>query len=280
MQNTIFSNENYTENTIEKIKADWFWKLHVLADFDNTITKAFFNWEKIPSLLHLLRSVEKELWEDAAFEDTELFKKYHPIEIDPKIDIEEKKEKMIEWWKSSFEIFIKYWLNKETLKSIAKTEKIEIRKWIIELFSILKENNIPLIIISASWIWVKSISYFLEERWLMSDNIKIISNDFLWDANWTAIAYKEPIIHSFNKWETVLKEFPSIYSEIKNRTNVILLWDSLWDTAMIDWFDFENLLKIWFLNYNENDLIESYKNIYDIVLTWDNDWEFITEILK
>ena len=167
-----------------------------------------------------------------------------------------------------------------TLKSIAKTEKIEIRKWIIELFSILKENNIPLIIISASWIWVKSISYFLEERWLMSDNIKIISNDFLWDANWTAIAYKEPIIHSFNKWETVLKEFPSIYSEIKNRTNVILLWDSLWDTAMIDWFDFENLLKIWFLNYNENDLIESYKKIYDIVLTWDNDWEFITEILK
>lgn len=75
-----------------------------------------------------------------------------------------------------------------------------------------------------------------------------------------------------------MKEFN--YSEIKNRTNVILLWDSLWDTAMIDWFDFENLLKIWFLNYNENDLIESYKKIYDIVLTGDNDWEFITEILK
>jgi 2-hydroxy-3-keto-5-methylthiopentenyl-1-phosphate phosphatase len=83
-------------------------------------------------------------------EDSELFKKYHPIERDPNISIEEKKEKMLEWWKASFEVFIKYSLNKINLRNIAKSEHIEIRKGIIEFLKFLKENNIPLIIISAS----------------------------------------------------------------------------------------------------------------------------------
>ncbi len=279
MQNTIFSNEKYTENIIEKIKADWVNKLHILADFDNTMTKAFSNWQRMPSLVHLLRSVEKQLWENAALEDSELFKKYHPIERDPNISIEEKKEKMLEWWKASFEVFIKYSLNKINLRNIAKSEHIEIRKGIIEFLKFLKENNIPLIIISASWIWRKSISYFLEEKLLLSDNINIVSNDFNWDESWNAISYKEPIIHSFNKWETVLKEFPDIFSKIKDRTNVILLWDSLWDPGMIEWFEYENLLKIWFLNEKEEEHLDEYKKAYDVILTWDNDWDFIWKIL-
>jgi len=57
----------------------------------------------------------------------------------------------------------------------------------------------------------------------MSENIKIISNDFEWDKNGKAINYKKPIIHSFNKSETVLKDRPEIYEKVKNRTNVILL---------------------------------------------------------
>jgi hypothetical protein len=39
-----------------------------------------------------------------------------------------------------------------------------------------------------------------------------------------AIAAREPIIHSFNKDETVVKNFP-IYEEIKDRKNILLLGD-------------------------------------------------------
>jgi len=280
MQKTIFSNEEYVKNTIEKIKADWLDNLHILADFDRTLTKAFSKtWEKVASLVYLLRSAEKELWDDAAQEDTILFNKYHSIEIDPNINIEEKREKMIEWWKASFGVFIKYWLNKNILRNIAKSEKIELRKWIVEFLHFLTLNNIPLIIISASWIWKKSISYFLEERWLFTNNIKIISNDFNWDKNGKALSYKEPIIHSFNKWETVLEEFPEVYNLIKERKNVILLWDSLWDPAMIEGFNYKNLLKIWFLNEKEEEYLSEYKEIYDVILTWDNSWEFLNTIL-
>lgn len=281
MNNIIYTDKNNFDKTLENIKKDWFEKLHVLADFDNTMTKAFsLSWERVASLVHLLRSVEKELWEDAAKEDTELFKKYHPIEIDSNIEIEEKKLKMIKWWKSSFNIFIKYWLNKNILRKIVKSEQVTLRKWIVVFLKFLKNHNIPLIIISASWIWRKSISYFLEERWLLFDNINIISNDFNWDKNWNAISYKEPIIHSFNKWETVLEDFPEINKKIKNRTNVILLWDSLWDHNMVDWFDYNNLLKIWFLNDNEDSLLKSYKERYDLILTWDSEWELLEWLLK
>jgi hypothetical protein len=77
-----------------------------------------------------------------------------------------------------------------------------------------------------------------------------------------------------------LKENPKIYNKIENRKNVILLWDSLWDHHMIDWFEYKNLIKIWFLNDKEDELLESYKEIYDIVLTWDNEGEILNDLIK
>jgi len=63
------------------------------------------------------------------------------------------------------------------------------------------------------------------------------------DENGKAIAVREPIIHSFNKDETVVKNFP-IYKDIKDRKNIILLGDGLGDAHMADGFDYENIIKI------------------------------------
>ena len=60
--------------------------------------------------------------------------------------------------------------------------------------------------------------------------------------------YKKTIITSWSKDETVLKEFPEIYNKIKDRKNVILIGDELGDVGMIEGFDYDNLLKIGFLN--------------------------------
>jgi hypothetical protein len=48
---------------------------------------------------------------------------------------------------------------------------------------------------------------------------------------------------------------------------------------MIEWFEYENLLKIWFLNEKEEEHLDEYKKAYDVILTWDNDWDFIWKIL-
>jgi 5'-nucleotidase len=278
--NIVYQDEENCNSIIESIKKDWIDNLHILADFDNTLTKAFVNWKKTASLVSAVRWKNWLLWEKCALEDTKLFNKYYPLEIDPNISLEEKNKYMTEWWEKSFELFIKYWLSKEILEKIWNTNLIEFRKWIKDFLKFTNKHNIPVIIISASWLWVESIENLLKNHNLYYPNIKIISNNYIWDESWKAIWYKEPIIHSFNKSETVLKENPEIYNKIENRKNVILLWDSLWDHHMIDWFEYKNLIKIWFLNDKEDELLESYKEIYDIVLTWDSEGEILNDLLK
>jgi 5'-nucleotidase len=278
MQNTIFSNEKYTKNIIEKIKADWVNKLHILADFDRTMTKAFSWWKLRSSLISVLRS-EWYLSEEYSRKAYELFDYYNPIEINPAIPLEEKKEQMTIWWNKHLSLLVDSGIHKRDIENVISSWVIDLRPWIRDFLWVLKEHNIPIIIISANWLWTDSIKMYLEKEWVMSDNIKIISNEFYWDENWNAVWYDERVIHVFNKDETVLKEFPDIYNKIKDRKNVILLWDSLWDPGMIEGFEYENLLKIWFLNEKEEEHLDEYKKAYDVILTWDNDWDFIPKIL-
>lgn len=49
---------------------------------------------------------------------------------------------------------------------------------------------------------------------------------------------------------------------------------------MIDWFNYDNLLKIWYLNYKEDELMDSYLERYDVVITWDWDMSFINGFLN
>lgn len=277
MNNTIYTNKESFDKTLNNIKKDWYKNLHILADFDKTLTKAFSNWKKRPSLISVLRS-EWYLSEKYQKEAYKLFDYYNPIEINPDISMEIKSKEMTIWWNKHLDLLVKSWLTKNDIDSVSNSWIIELRNWVKEFLSFLNNNDIPLLIISANWLWTDSIKLYLQKEWVLTNNIHVISNSFEWDNNWKAIWYDKRVIHTFNKWETVLEEFPEIYSKIKTRTNVILLWDSLWDHHMVDWFDYKNLLKIWFLNDNEDELLESYKQRYDLILTWDSEGEILNEL--
>ena len=60
------------------------------------------------------------------------------------------------------------------------------------------------------------------------------------------------------------------YKKIENRKNIILFWDNLSDTSMIKNLQYKNIIKIWFLNENIKNNIDSFKKIYDIIIL--NDW--------
>ncbi|MDQ7023569.1 MAG: hypothetical protein Q9M97_08815 [Candidatus Gracilibacteria bacterium] len=90
----------------------------------------------------------------------------------------------------------------------------------------------------------------------------------------------KPVIHVFNKDETVLKNFPEIHDKIEKRKNVILLGDSLGDPHMVDGFEYKNLIKIGFLNEKESALLENYKEKYDLIITGDGDFSVINEIME
>lgn len=279
MENIIIVDKQKFEKILSNIKKDWYTKLHILSDFDKTLTKEFIDWEKRPSLISILRR-QNILWEEYSKKAYELFDYYNPIEISPIIDIVEKKKQMTIWWEKHLDLLIQSWLKRQDVDKAINSGIIRFREWVTSFLNLMNKENVPVVIISANALWSDSNYLFLEQNWVNISNIKIISNSFIWDENWISIWYNKPVIHVFNKDETVLKDFPQIYEEIKSRKNVILLWDSLWDPGMIEWFDYDNLLKIWFLNDNIDELLEEYKKNYDVVIVWDWDFGFINEILQ
>jgi hypothetical protein len=59
-----------------------------------------------------------------------------------------------------------------------------------------------------------------------------------------------------------------------------LLGDGLWDAQMADGFDYENILKIWFLNNDTPDNRKKFSETFDLIILDDGDMEEINKILK
>ena len=277
-KNIIISDPEEFEKTKKEISKQGGKKLHVLADFDRTLTYSFVKGEEVPSMISILRK-ENYLTEDYSEKAHALFDKYHPIEINPEIPLEEKKKAMIEWWKSHFDLLIKCKLNKKDLEKAVKSEKIKLRDGASEFFDMLHDNKIPLVILSSSGLGGDAISMYLKNKGELYDNIHVISNSYIWDNDGYAKGVKEPIIHSMNKAEISIKNYPA-YKKIKNRKNVLLLGDNIEDLGMIEGFDYDNLIKIAFLNKNTEKNLELYKKNYDIIVLNDSDMAFVNKLLR
>ena len=274
----IIQNISNLENLKKSIFEDGIECLHVLADFDKTLTTLFVNGEKVPSLISVLRNGDY-LTPDYVQKANQLYDKYHPIEIDPKVPTEEKKKVMNEWWMTHFDLLIKSGLNKKDIEDVIKSRKIKLRHGFSDFLNILKENNIPLVIMSSSGLGSDAISMYLKQEGKLYDNIHIISNLYKWDKKGNAIGVKEPIIHVMNKDKTAIQNFPA-FEIIKNRKNVLLLGDSVGDIGMVEGFDYNNLIKIGFLNENVEENLESFKANYDVLILNDSSMNYINELLK
>lgn len=276
--NIIISNQKNLDLFSLSLKNKWLESLHIVSDFDKTLTKAFSKWKKRPSIISILRS-ENYLWEEYSKKAYELFDYYNPIEINPEIELEEKIKQMTFWRRKHLWLLVESKLNIKDLQKVSTSWILEFRDFVKEFLLKLNKKDIPFIILSANWLGLDSIKLYLEFENVLFENIKIVSNEFLWDKKWFAKSYNKKVIHSFNKWEEVLSDYPEIEEKIKDKKNIILIWDSLWDINMVDSSDYENLLKIWFYNEETNENLEVYKNIYDVVITWDWDFWFLNKYL-
>ena len=279
MENIIIQNPKKLEEIKKAISESGAEKLHVISDFDRTLTYSSVDGQRRPSLIFVLRN-GGYLTPDYAEKAQALFDKYHPIEMDPNIAISEKKEAMQQWWQSHFELLIRSGLNKNDIEKAVVSGKIKFRGGAHEFFDSLHSNKIPLIVLSANGLGEDATSMFFEKNGGLYDNIHIISNSFEWNEKGDMIGFKKPIIHIMNKDETVIKNFPAIFQEVKSRTNVLLLGDNMGDVGMIDGFDYENLIKIGFLNENIEENLEQYEENYDIVILNDSPMDFVNELLK
>ena len=272
------SNPEKLKETTEEIKKDGPDKLHILTDFDRTLTTAKVDGKSMPSLISILRD-GNYLTPDYAAKAHALYNHYAPIEKDLSIPFAERKKAMEEWWRTHFKLLIKSGLTKSEMDKAIGSGKIKFRDGVQQFLKTLHKANVPVIIMSSSALGGEAITRYLKKSGHYFDNIKVISNSFNWDEQGVATSVQEPIIHGLGKDETMIKDFP-FFDDVKKRPNVILLGDSEGDTGMVEGFDYNNLIKIGFLNEDVNKHIEHFKKLYDITITNDGTFEPVNNLLS
>ncbi|KAL3998374.1 HAD hydrolase family IE [Acanthocheilonema viteae] len=242
-------------------------KLLVVSDFDYTLSR--FHDAEGKSCLTTHGVFDSAAWKVSQELGTVLERlkaKYFPIEFDPHITIAEKIPHMENWWRTSHEHIIKTGFTKQTIQKFVSEAKLELKEGAEEFVLSLHNHNVPLIIFSAGIGNV--IDFFLQKKLgEYPSNVHIVSNMMIYDENDVAVAFSEPLIHTFCKNSAIINGHGSLFHEISSRTCVLLMGDSLGDLKMDVGLECEQVaLKIGFLNYNDETLLAKYLDGYDIVL--------------
>ncbi len=270
---SIYNKENL-ESKIATMSLEKVENLHVLADFDKTFTKATeINGKKISSLIGQLRA-GGYLTTNYSEDSNALFKHYGPFEHDQTISRPDRLKLMEEWWIKHTELLINSRLNKRDMDDVVSKNYIKLRPGVDIFLNLLKKYKVPIVIMSGAPAYM--IQKQLELAGLLSDNIHIIANWYEYDQAGYVINYKKPVIHSLNKHETTVRQFP-FFDQLRERRNVILLGDQIDDLGMIEGFDYKNLLTIGFANEKTDE--EKFADKFDILITENNDFGFINNIL-
>lgn len=276
MKNIIISNKKIFERKLSRIINDGANNLHVVSDFDKTLTPYVINGKKAESSMGQIRA-NGYLSEDYVKKAYSLHAKYYPIEINENFSLEFKSKKMHEWWNKHLKLLIKYKMNKSIIDDIITKKLIKPRGKSLKFYDLLKEKDIPLLIFSAGK--GEFIKGFLVSKKKLYKNIHIISNFYKFDKKEFVKGYKTRIIHSFNKNETSIKNTP-YYTAINHRKNVILLGDGEGDVNMVEGLNHDVTLKIGFLNHNKSKLLKKYRKLYDVVIINDSDMNYVNKLIE
>ena len=274
-EKVIISNPNKFENKLRTFINSGSKHVHVVTDFDKTLSKAFDRNKRMHSVIAQIRE-GKYLSNEYTKNSYELHAKYYPIELSNTIPIEEKKKKMIEWWGTHIKSISKHGMNKKIVTDIAKN-KIVLRKGTIDFFKILKQKKVPLLILSAALGDV--IEKILKIQKVNYSGLYTISNFFKFDKKGNVLGYKGKIVHSLNKNEFEIKN-EKFYKKIKQRKNIILLGDSLDDLKMVEGTKYDEIIKIGFLNEKIDENLKDYKKAFDVVILNDGTMDFVNKLIK
>ncbi|XP_064421401.1 7-methylguanosine phosphate-specific 5'-nucleotidase isoform X2 [Latimeria chalumnae] len=267
----------HVKEIISSICSDGTNKLQVISDFDMTLTRFACNGKRCPTS-HNIIDTSFLISDECKKKLKELLNTYYPIEIDPSRTVAEKYPLMVEWWTKAHELLIEQKIQKEQLAQAVKESDMMLRDGYRVFMDKLYENNIPLFIFSAGIGDV--LEEIIRQAGVFHPNIKVFSNYMDFDENGVLRGFKGELIHTYNKNDGALRNI-EYFQQLKGRTNVILLGDSMGDLGMANGVpNVENLLKIGFLNDKVEERLEKYLDSYDIVLEKDETLDVVNGILK
>lgn len=277
LTNIIYSDIESFNNKVRLLKSGGINSLHIIADFDNTISKAYNDkGEKFQSAIALIRH-GGYLTPDYPKQAYELHDIYSPFENSTNYPIELRIQKMEEWWQKHLDLKIKCKMNRKVVNEIISKNPLPLRENIKEFFGLLKDNDVPVLIFSAGLGDI--IEGILEINKINSSNVHLLTNIYKYNDLGFVTGYSGKIIHSLNKNVSIIKD-TKYYTQIKQRKNLILLGDSLADPHMADGMEHDTVLTIGFYNNPDDSKIEEYKRHYDVLILNDGTMEFVIDTLR
>ena len=276
MKNVLIKDPEALKKKIAIIKADGAEELHIVSDFDRSLTKGKAEGQKIHTAIAQIRQ-GGYLTPDYAPKAFALFDKYHAYEISEDLSLQEKNAKMLEWWSTHIKLLVDSGMNKNVIDDIIKKKAIKLREGTLHFLDIIHKYNIPLLIFSSAL--GDFITELLKSENSLFDNIHIVSNFFDFNEDGTIKGYKSDIIHVFNKNEFQVKK-TDYYENIKKRKNVILIGDSLGDIHMSEGIPHDEIIRIGFLNFDVEKNKKSYMDTFDVVITNDGPMDYIIDLIK
>lgn len=278
MSEVIIVDPKKLEQTKRAIQRDGAGGLHILADFDQTLMKAFVDGKMIKSFTGALRR-HSLLTPDYGAKATALSETYFPFEQDVSIPLDERKQKMQEWWTQLFDLLIASGLTRDHILRAIDLSNAQLRDGAKELFLTLNEHSIPLVIMSATALGSNAITMFIQKHNVLFPNVHVIANTFIWDETGKAIGVTEPFIHALNKDDTAIQNFPA-HGAVKHRKNVILLGDIIDDLGMVKGFDYANLISIGFLNEEVEKRLPAFRENFDVIIPNDGPMDAVNEMIR
>lgn len=243
-------------------------QLCVVSDWDRTLTKARTE-DGQDATSYSVIAHGAYLGEAYRVEMDRLYARYRPIEISQTtISHREKQKAMRDWWMAALAMMQKYGLTEEIIEDIAIRDFMRLRDGSIDLFKILADREIPLLILSAGI--GNIISKFLGVRALLTSNVTITANKLIFDTHGAVAGFCEPVIHSFNKARHASTP----------RNYVLLLGDTIEDAQMVNDADADGVIRVGFLNEAVEENRAVYQRAYDVVICNDASMAPVIELLE
>ncbi len=272
----LITNPEKLQKKIERFQEGGAEKMHVLSDFDRTLTKCLVGGKQSSTSWAQFRNLGY-FGEDYIKKSQAMFDYYRPIEISLTISEKEKMEKMKEWWDKHLNLLLEYGVSQQIIKNIVEKSGMRLRDGALDFLRTLEKEKIPLVVMSSGL--GDLITEILKKENVLYDNIHIISNFFEFGKDGIALRAKnERIIHSYNK-KGVIVDSPTVAKELSERKNVLLLGDTLGDVKMIEKFPCDEIIKVGFLNERIDEQKEEYAKNFDVIIINDSDMNYVSSLI-
>ncbi|XP_077407951.1 7-methylguanosine phosphate-specific 5'-nucleotidase-like [Vanacampus margaritifer] len=267
----LIKRRDRVEETLEAMRQDGTAGLHVISDFDMTLTRFAHNGKRVPTSHNILDN-RLLVDEECGKKMRELLNTYYPIEIDASRTVEEKLPFMVEWWTKVHNLLVEQKIRKDLLAAAVR-ESTSVTSMLRDgckaFFDQLAHRDVPLLIFSGGVGDV--LEEVIRQHGVFHPNIHVIANYMDFDHSGILRAFKGDLIHTFNKRVRALSH-AARFPELQARRSVLLLGDSLGDLNMAAGVpEPRRLLTVGFLNDQVDARRESYVNSFDIVVLAQDD---------